>query len=226
MKQIKILLLMLLALSSVQSYAAKKVIGILAFDGVLTSSVTAPAEVFGNASKQPGFTDYEVQFIGLPNKTKVTTEEGLTITLDNTIDKIAQDKSMQLSTLIVPSRYEMEPLLKNKQLIQFIRQQGGKVEWLASNCAGAELLAEAGLLNGKRATTWAGGESKFQKKFPKVSVQHNQNYVIDGNTLTSNGSVVSYTAATKLLSLMSNKKVVKDVFDALQMGRLVDCKAC
>ena len=47
----------------VNASAAKKVIGILVYDGVLTSDVVGPAEVFGAATKQSWFTDYEVKMI-------------------------------------------------------------------------------------------------------------------------------------------------------------------
>lgn len=155
--------------------------------------------------------------IGINNQKMITTEEGLTIKVDSDITQ-----AHKLSALIVPSSYDMQPLLKNKALISFIKKQASQVEWLASNCSGSYLLAEANLLNGKKATTWAGGESDLQKKYPSVLVQHNQNYVIDENIITSNGGTVSYIAAIKLLSLMSNKKLAQEVFGTLQMGRITN----
>ena len=199
------------------AYAAKKIIGIVAFDGVLTSDITGPAEVFGAASKQSWFTEYEVRFIGLSKAATITTEEGLTLKVDTTIFEQQDD----LEVLLIPSRYNMEAIIKNKTLISFIKQQAKQVKWMASNCSGSYVFAEAGVLDGKKATTWAGGESDFQKQYPAVNVIKNQNYVIDENIITSNGSVVSYTAAVKLLSLMSNEKLAQEVFDALQLGRLV-----
>ncbi len=197
-------------------HAAKKTIGILVFDGVLTSDVTAPAEVFGAATKQSWFTDYDVKMISVKDKPTITTAEGLKIAVDTSIKE-----PQKLSVLIVPSAYDMKPLLNNKELISFIRTQAEKVDWLGSNCSGAYLLAESKLLDGKKATTWAGGEPDLQREYPKVLVQKDKNYVIDGNIITSNGSVVSYTAGIKLLSLISSEALAKEVFDALQMGRLV-----
>ncbi len=215
----KILFIMAIIATTVgytPAYAANKIIGILAYDGVLSSDITAPAEVFGVATKQSWFNNYEVKIIGINKKDNITTEEGITITVDTSIDE-----ATNLDALIIPSTYDMDPLLNNKHLIRFIQSQSKKVSWLASNCSGALLLAEAGLLDGKRATTWAGGEADFQKKYPKVFVQENKNYVIDGNIITSNGSVVSYTAAIKLLSLMSSEKLANEVFENLQLNRLV-----
>lgn len=205
-----------LALAATSAYAGEKVIGILVYDGVLTSDITAPAEVFGVATKQAWFTDYEVKMINVKRQPNIVTEEGLRIEVDSNIYE-----PQSLSALIVPSAYNMQPLLNNKALINFIRQQANTVEWVASNCSGSYLLAEANVLDGKEATTWYGGEDGFRKDYPAVLVQDDQNYVIDGNIITSNGSVVSYVAAIKLLSLMSSEKLAKEVFDTLQMGRLV-----
>lgn len=200
----------------VNASAAKKVIGILVYDGVLTSDVVGPAEVFGAATKQSWFTDYEVKMISVKKQSHITTEEGLSLVVDSYINE-----PQSLSVLIVPSAYNMEPLLRNERLIDFIQRQSTKVEWLASNCSGAFLLAEAGLLNGKQATTWFGGEAGLRKQYPAVHVKDDQNYVVDGNIITSNGSVVSYVAAIKLLSLMSSKNLAEKVFESLQINRLV-----
>lgn len=208
-------LIIFLSLLFNSAYADKKTIGILVYDGVLSSDVTSPAEVFGVATKQAWFTDYEVKMISVEDQPFITTEEGLSIKTDSHIGV-----KQKLSALIVPSSYTMKPLLNNKSLIGFIRSQGKQVDWLASNCSGALLLAEAGLLDGKQATTWAGGEADFQKDYPSVLVQHDKNYVVADNIITSNGSVVSYVAAIKLLSLMSSDKLAKEVFAALQINRL------
>ena len=71
----------------------------------------------------------------------------------------------------------MKPLLDNKLLIEFIANRAKTVDWIASNCSGAFLLGQAGLLDGKKATTWAGGEEDLEEAFPKIQVQWNKNVV-------------------------------------------------
>jgi len=93
---------------------------------------------------------------------------------------------------------------------------------VASNCSGALVLAEAGVLDGKRATTWAGGEASFQKKYPDVLVQHDINVVIDDGVLTSNGSVVSYEAAIALLAKLTSDEFAAEVANDLQFKRVAN----
>ncbi|MGM5972117.1 DJ-1/PfpI family protein, partial [Vibrio parahaemolyticus] len=57
------------------------------------------------------------------------------------------------------------------------------------------------------------------KDYPAVDVQFNQNFVVDDGVITSNGSLVSYQAALKLLHLMTSESKAQEVADALQYSR-------
>ncbi len=203
------------ALLSISSHGATKKIGIIVFDGVLTSDVTAPIEVFGAASKQAWFSDYEVTVISSSTNKSVTSEEGLKIQADKTIYD-----DIDLDVLLVGSAYDMDPLLGNKDLIAYVKKAEDNTSWLASNCSGSSILAQAGVLDGKRATTWAGGEADFAKAFPKVKVQHDQNVVVDDGVISSNGGPVSYEAAFTLLSKLSSEKYSQEISEYLQFSRL------
>jgi len=212
-KKIYAILLILICSSSAQ--AARNTIGILVYDGVLTSDITAPIEVFGAATKKAWFSDYKVVLIAVNKQKSITTEEGLRINVDHSIAD-----NLQLDVLLIPSSYNMSPLLSNTKLIAFIQDQSKKAQWMASNCSGAFLLAEAGLLNGVKATTWAGGEKDLKSDYPSVDVQFDQNVVVDKNIITSNGSVVSYQAALILLEKLSSKDFSKEISEAIQWSRL------
>jgi len=214
-KLIKSFLLTLCIIGTVPAaLAADKKIGILVFDGVLTSDITAPLEVFGVASRKSWFTDYTPIVIAVEKTDKITTEEGLSIAVDSWIGE-----HPKVDVLIVPSSYSMEPLINNSSLISFIQRTGKDAEWMASNCSGAFLLGEAGLLNGLKATTWAGGEAHLKKAYPKIDVQFDSNVVIDNNVITSNGSLVSYQAALALLAKMTSERKANEVAEALQYQR-------
>jgi len=196
-------------------HSAEKRIGILVFDKVLTSDVTAPLEVFGAATKKAWFSSYTVITIATTEKKTIRTEEGLTIIADKTIFD-----DIKLDVLIVPSAYEMDAHIKNKKIIGFINKHQQSNAWMASNCSGAFLLGEAGVLDGKKATTWFGGEKDLKKAYPKIDVQFDQNVVVDGNIITSNGGPVSYEAAFTLLEKLSSKKYAAEIMEAIQYDRL------
>lgn len=90
--------------------------------------------------------------------------------------------------LIIPGGIgAREREVHNEQVIQWIREQMQQVELMASVCTGAFLLAKAGLLTGKRATThWASLE-RMEKDFPEVVVQKGVKFVDEGNIVTSAG---------------------------------------
>jgi len=205
----------LLFIMSANANAASSRIGIVVFEGFLTSDVTAPIEVFGAASKQAWFSDYEVVLISATNTKTVTSEEGLTVRADVTISGAAN-----LDVLIVPSAYEMKPHLSNKKLIAFIAKHKDKATIVSSNCSGSFLLAEAGILDGKKATTWAGGEKEFVNAYPKVDVQFDENVVVDRGVVTSNGGPVSYQAAFEILSQLSSDKYAQGISELIQFNRL------
>jgi len=210
-----VVLLFLSLMISSHSYAASSKIGIIVFDGFLTSDVTAPVEVFGAASKKAWFSNYEVLLISATDQKSVKSEEGLTVTADITISD-----AVELDVLIVPSAYDMEPSLSNKKLISFIARQQKKASIISGNCSGAFLLGEAGVLDGKKATTWAGGEKDLAKSYPKIKVQYDQNVVVDSGVVTSNGGPVSYQSAFEILRQLSSASYAKEISELIQFNRL------
>ncbi|MGD9801104.1 MAG: DJ-1/PfpI family protein [Parvularculaceae bacterium] len=190
-------------------------VAVVVFDGALTSDIVAPLEVFGDASKKPWSQKLHVEAVAVGESLQITTEEGLKLTA-NTLMRNAGD----YDAVIVPSRYGMDAVLENMELIGFIRNQAKSAKWMASNCSGALILAEAGVLDGKRATTWAGGEKDFQRKYPDVLVQDDVNFVIDDGVLTSSGSIVSYEAAIALLAQLTDEALAGEVAHDLQFARV------
>jgi transcriptional regulator GlxA family with amidase domain len=190
-------------------------IGILVFDGFLTSDVTAPIEVFGAAIKKPSFSSYKVAIISATREKNLLSEEGLRIVADKTIYD-----DLKLDVLIVPSSYGMDQILKNKDLVSFVKKQSQSASWMASNCAGAFLLGEAGVLDNKFATTYAGGEKELAASYPKIKVQFDKNVVVDEKVITSNGGPVSYQAAFELLAKLSSEKFANEISESIQYDRL------
>ncbi len=190
-------------------------IGIIVFDGVLTSEVIGPAEVFGMASKLDGFRGAKVLLIGIEQQRTIHTEENIQLTVDATI---ADD--LDLDVLLVPGGNDMSYLLQHKELNAFIQKQEAGAQWVGSVCAGAFVLGQAGVLDGKQATTWFGGETDLQAQFPAIRVIQDKRVVLDKRRITANGGLVSYQAALVLLGQMSSADYARQVYESLVMERL------
>ena len=190
-------------------------IGIIVFDGVLTAEVAGPAEVFGMASKQDWFKETKVLLIGVDERPIIVTEEGLQLAVNVTIND-----DLALDVLLVPGGNDMSPLLENEPLNNFIRKQEEAAQWVGSVCAGAFLLGNAGVLDGKQATTWFGGETSLQEQFPAIQVVYDQPVVMDNRHITANGGLVSYRMALVLLGKLSSAEHAREVYETLGLNRL------
>lgn len=194
---------------------SKHLIAVLGFDSVLASDVTAPLEVFGAARTKEWFSDYRVALIADAPDGTITTAEGFKLVVDAQLTQVSS-----VEVLIVPGSYDMAQVLGQDSILQFVKHQRQKANWLASNCAGAFLLGAAGALDGHRATTYHGGESFLQAKVPNANVVP-QSVVVDGHLVTSNGSVVSYVSALVLLGLLSSPEHSREIFEYLQLSQLI-----
>ncbi|CAG0933674.1 cyclohexyl-isocyanide hydratase [Thermoflexales bacterium] len=190
-------------------------IGIIVFDGVLTSEIIGPAEVFAIASKQDWFSGASVLLIGIDPQPTICTEEGIRVTVDATL---ADD--LMLDVLLVPGGNDMSRLLQHDKVNAFIQKHAERAQWLGSVCAGAFVLGNAGVLDGMQATTWFGGEASLQAQFPAIQVVHDKPVVVDKRRITANGGLVSYQAALVLLGQLSSTAHAKEVYENLGLGRL------
>jgi transcriptional regulator GlxA family with amidase domain len=188
-------------------------IGIIVFDDVLTSEVIAPAEVFALAGEK-------VLLIGVENQATIRTEEGIRLGVDCTI---ADD--VTLDVLIVPGAGDVAHLQSHEKLTAFIRNHEKSAQWLGSMCAGAFVLGSAGVLDGKQATTWFGGETTLQAQFPKIAVVEDKPVVVDNRVITANGGLVGYRAALILLGKLVSIEVAQKVYQGLSMGRMGNWEA-
>jgi transcriptional regulator GlxA family with amidase domain len=190
-------------------------IGIVVFDGVLTSEVIGPAEVFATAGARGDFGGATVLLIGVEPQASIRTEEGIRLLVDTTIAE-----APALDVLIVPGGNDVKHLIEHAALNTFIQQQAESAQWIGSVCAGAFVLGGAGVLDGKQATTWFGGETRLQQQYPAIEVIHDQPVVLDNRRITANGGLVSYRAALVLLGQLSSPEHAEEVYKGLGVNRL------
>ena len=84
-------------------------------------------------------------------------------------------------------------------LIKFVQQALGRYRRVAATCTGAFTLAEAGVLDGRRATTHWNRARELQARFPKVKVEEDRIFMIDGPVWTSAGMTAGIDLALAMI---------------------------
>jgi hypothetical protein len=93
-------------------------VAVIVYDGVLTSDITAPLEVFGKAARKPWLHKINVEAVAADGDLDILTEEGIKLKADRLLAE-----APRYDAVIVPSRYGMDAVLGNRALIDFIRDQ-------------------------------------------------------------------------------------------------------
>ncbi|WP_328437333.1 GlxA family transcriptional regulator [Streptomyces sp. NBC_00444] len=157
---------------------AQRTVLVVLFDGVQSLDVTGPVEVFAGAEKHtPG--TYRIRTASLEGA-PVRTSSGLTLVPDGALDSVPDPH-----TLLVPGGQGTRR--PDARLAGWLREHGPRAERLVSVCTGAILLAEAGLLDGRRATTHWAYADKLACDHPAVRVDADPIYIRDGQVSTSAG---------------------------------------
>ena len=150
---------------------------ILAFDGVTMIDVAGPSDVFGYANRLGA--DYELRVVS-PDGLLVRTASGTTLGVSAAVDS-------PQGTVLVPGAYGMVDFPFTDPLVDAVRQLVSCADRITAVCTGSFLLAEIGLLDGRKATTHWRQVDLFAQRYPKVAVQPDALYVRDGNVVTSAG---------------------------------------
>jgi transcriptional regulator GlxA family with amidase domain len=180
-------------------------VAFLAINGVYNSELMAPYDIFQHTIFH---TDLGMEtFIVAPSEEVITTFEGIRILPDYTFDN-----APEIDVLIVPSaEHNMDSDLEDERLINFVKEKGTKAQVIMSLCDGAFILAQAGLLNGLKCTTFPTDIDKFKATFTHLDVYKEVSFVHDGKAITSSGGAKSYDPALYLVEYLYGKKVADGV---------------
>ena len=163
-------------------------VGIVTYPGVEIIDLTGPMEVFAFANvglQRSGVCSesaYPMQVIAAESG-PVTSSCGLQIIAD----KAYSDVQDGIDTLLIAGTPDVSCLLCDPALQDWIRTIAPQVRRLASVCTGAFLLAESGLLNGRRATSHWDYCDWLARDYPAVTVEADRIFVRDGFISTSGG---------------------------------------
>ncbi len=179
--------------------------GFLLLDGVYGSELVAPHDVLQHTvfHVQPGM---RVLTVGRTREA-VTSFEGLRIVPDHDLDS-----APPLDVLVVPSaEHNMDSDLDDARLVAWIAERGRAARHVVSLCDGAFLLAQAGLLDGRRCTTFPGDVAAFRKRFPRLDVVEGVSFVADGPAITGAGGARSYDPAMYLVESLWGKGAAEGI---------------
>jgi AraC family transcriptional regulator, transcriptional activator FtrA len=165
------------------SRAAGKV-AIVVYDGVGVFELGVACDVFGNTDlTNLGVPWYRLSICGAGGTT-VTADGGLRIE-----PPCGLEKTRRVDTLIVPPTDRLDEV--PEEVFDTLRRAHARGCRIISLCTGAFVLAEAGLLQGRRATTHWTECDELARRYPDVSVDPGVLYVDEGDILTSAGSAAS-----------------------------------
>ncbi|MFJ5048998.1 GlxA family transcriptional regulator [Streptomyces sp. NPDC088719] len=166
-----------------------RLVVIVLFEGVDLLDVTGPPEVFSLARREADDADgYEV-VLAAETLDPVTTGAGVRVLPDLTFREAA---GRGIDTLIVPGSVEVDSerrvhALVDPVVVERVKELAGRSRRVASVCVGAHLLAAAGLLDGRRATTHWSTARQLASAHPEIEVDADPIFIREGDIWTGAG---------------------------------------
>lgn len=167
---------------------------VVAFDGVQGLDVVGPVEVFtrgGQLASDP----YVVEVVGPAGSGAVRTSSGMTWNLARPLTSVRGP----VDTLVVAGGDGTAAALADRELVGAVARVGRRARRVTSVCTGAFLLAEAGFLAGRRATTHWDSCAALARRYPDVEVDPEPIFVRDGHVATSAGVTAGMDLALALV---------------------------
>ena len=158
------------------------VVSVVVADGLVGSfGLGVSAEVFGYDRRHMGLPAFDFALVSeVPGVLR--TDTGIPITVEHGLERLAR------SDIITITAWELFDRVPSPALLDALRAAHARGAIIVSQCTGAFVLAEAGLLDGLRVTThwkWAG---ELAARFPAVQVDPSVLYVDNGQVLTGAGT--------------------------------------
>jgi transcriptional regulator GlxA family with amidase domain len=160
-------------------------VAVLALDGVIPFELGIPHRIFGRPRGPGGEKLYEVVTCSVRPPGPVRTDADYVILAEHGPEALAT-----ADTVIIPASYELGPVYTEGRLTDELAAALALVRpgtRMVSICTGSFVLAAAGLLDGRPATTHWSSTDHFQRLFPRVKVDAGVLFVDDGDMLTSAG---------------------------------------
>ncbi|WP_335933718.1 GlxA family transcriptional regulator [Streptomyces sp. PTD5-9] len=186
---------------------------VLALDGLLPFELGIPQRIFGRSlGSEPlnkGRKLYEVVTCSVRPPGPVRTDADFTITVERGPEALAT-----ADTVVIPASYELGPVYTEGRLTGELAAAFARVRpgtRMVSICTGSYVLAAAGYLDGRPATTHWSSADHFQRLFPKVRVDPDVLFIDDGDVLTSAGVAAGIDLCLHIVRRDHGTAVANDV---------------
>ncbi|MFZ3599402.1 GlxA family transcriptional regulator [Streptomyces sp. BH104] len=173
-------------------HGRQRAVVIVAFDQVQLLDVSGPLEVFTTANRYGA--RYDARVVS-PTGRDVRTSCGLRIGTDTHLKQLPRN----VHTLVVPGRSDWRRATADNELTSLVRSLAPRALRVTSVCAGAFVLAQTGMLDGRCATTHWELAPELAAAYPHVRVDPDPVFVRDGHVLTSAGVTAGIDLALALV---------------------------
>jgi transcriptional regulator GlxA family with amidase domain len=171
-------------------------IGVIAYEGVEGLDVVGPLDTFAAANALCGRArgPYDLMLLGLRDG-PVVMQSGAALLISKSLDS-----APALDTVIVPggSGIRTTPAIRTP-VAKWLKARAGQIRRVSSVCTGIYALAEAGLLDGRNATTHWKFAGEVRSRWPKIAVNSNAIYVKSGRYYTSAGITAGIDLALAMI---------------------------
>lgn len=173
---------------------APRRIVVVVFPGIQSLDAIGPIEVFSTASREAGQPLYATEVVAT-TAGSIRTSSAVAIDVDHRL----RDVRGPFDTLLVAGGDGTIDAMQDAALVDGVRRLAGHARRVASVCSGAFILAEAGLLDGRRATTHWSVCAALAARYPSITVDPDPIFVRDGNVSTSAGVTAGMDLALALV---------------------------
>ncbi|WP_030787644.1 GlxA family transcriptional regulator [Streptomyces sp. NRRL S-920] len=182
---------------------------VLALDGVIPFELGIPQRIFGLARDVEMRSLYDVVTCSVRPPGPVRSDADFAILVEHGPEALAT-----ADTVVVPASYELGPVYEEGRLTDELADAFARIRpgtRLVSICTGGYVLAAAGLLDGRPATTHWASAAHFQELFPRIRVDADVLFIDDGDVLTSAGVAAGVDLCVHLVRRDHGTAVANDV---------------
>src|ERR671921_1137803 len=169
-------------------------VALVVFDRISPFEMAVPCEIFGADRSDMGLPNYRF-LVCAAEEGLLRTDAGFGIVAPHGLDGLSEAQ-----TVVVPAWRDVDEA-PSAELVEALRQSYGRGARIVSLCSGAFILAHAGLLDGRRATTHWMYAKTLAERFPAVEVNPNVLYVDQGRILTSAGTAAGIDLCLHMVRL-------------------------